>query len=98
MPGQLETEGAMASSLRARRSAAVWSILKLLTAIALEIVSCVEAKLPIPPERIETMRAFERALEAECGVRTAEIARLPEVEEGANANALDEHACADFQD
>jgi hypothetical protein len=60
----------MASSVRRNRSAAVGSILKLLGAIALELVSCVEARMPIPPERIEAMRAFEHDLKVECGERT----------------------------
>jgi hypothetical protein len=49
----------MADSRRGRPSVAVWSILKFLAAIALELVSCVEARMPISPERIKAIRAFE---------------------------------------
>lgn len=46
-----------------------WSILKLLASIMLELVSCAQERKPIPPDRREAMRAFERTLKSECDMQ-----------------------------
>jgi hypothetical protein len=56
----------MAPHVYKKRPSAVGSILKLLAAIALELVSCVEARMPFSPDRIEAMRSYERDLGAAC--------------------------------
>jgi hypothetical protein len=46
--------------------AKIWWALNLLATIALELVSCAEARVPIPRERLQAIRAFERDLDAQC--------------------------------
>lgn len=43
-----------------------WSALKFLAGLALELVSCVQSRMPISAERREAMRAFDQALIGEC--------------------------------
>jgi hypothetical protein len=53
-------------------SGKIWWALQLLVSIAIELISCVEARLPLSPERIEAIRALERVLEAECSGEVGE--------------------------
>jgi hypothetical protein len=92
----VKAKGANADSRRGRPSAAVWSTLKLLAAIALELASCVEARTPIPPERIKAMRAFERDLEKACNGGTTEVPIPSEDRRTDNASVEYNSACLEF--
>jgi hypothetical protein len=70
--------------------------LKLLATIALELVSCVEARMPIPPERMEAIRAFERDLAVECSGRKEGPADAWEVGYADKVPGSRTHPCADL--
>jgi hypothetical protein len=75
--------------------ARVWWTLNLLATIALELVSCTEARVPIPRERLEAMRAIERDLDAEFSRDAGEGSLSHHIDQASTGMTEYEAYCAD---
>lgn len=73
-----------------------WSALKFLAGLALELVSCVQSRMPISAEQREAMRAFEQALIGECSEKAKADRHVTHPNQDLARPALPQPSCALF--